>query len=290
MDLTGKTIGGCTIKTKIGEGGGGLVLLGSHPDYGQEVVLKVLPRSNLTEEQSRLRFEREILMHIELTHENIVRVYQASSDEEYYYLLMEYVDGSDIDKAMEKKKEFPYQEATQIILQIASALAFAHSKQIIHRDIKPSNILIDKNGKAKLCDFGLAKDLRVNSNLTSAGMVFGTPNFMSPEQWFGAKDLTSQSDIFSLGATFYYMITGKKPSEGESAAAIMRNSLFGSYISPKEYKKEVPDSLCKVLEKMLARELKDRYKTAEEVVCALTELHQSGKKGFFSKFFGKGTD
>ncbi|MBN2145107.1 MAG: serine/threonine protein kinase [Candidatus Aureabacteria bacterium] len=286
MDLSGKTIGGCTIKKKIGEGGGGMVLLGSHPDFGQEVVLKVLPKSNLTDEQTRLRFEREISMHIELTHENIVQVFQANADDEYYYLLMEYVDGPDVDQAMERKGKFPYEEATGVILQIANALAFAHGRQIIHRDIKPSNILINKSGKAKLCDFGLAKDLRINSNLTSAGMVFGTPNFMSPEQWFGAKDLTAQSDIFSLGATFYYMITARKPFEGESATAIMSNSLFGVFVSPKEYAEGIPDPLCGMIEKMLARELKDRYKTAGDVARDLTHFSKGGKKGFFGKLFG----
>ncbi|EKD28904.1 MAG: hypothetical protein ACD_79C00167G0005 [uncultured bacterium] len=283
----GQTIGGCTIRDFLGQGGGGMVFLGKHPKFGDSVVLKILTKEHLDNEQVRKRFEREIAMSVELTHPNIVQVFQASADEENYYILMEYIDGNDIQMLMETKGVFSVSDATKIIIQVSDALAFAHSKQIIHRDIKPSNILVDKSGAAKLCDFGLAKDLKVQTNLTCTGMVLGTPNFMSPEQWFGAKDLTSQSDIFSLGATFYYMITGSKPFEGDDASAIMSNSLFGAPPSPKDKVKGVPDDLSNIIEKMLARELENRYVTATQVSDELKKSLEKNKKGFFGKLFGK---
>jgi len=281
----GKKIGDCLIKEKIAEGGGGgLVFLGDHPKHG-EVVLKILERESQAEdEQARLRFEREIEMSVDLTHENIVQVYQADADDEYYYLMMEYIDGPDIDLAMEEKGVLHYQESSDIIRQIAHALQYAHAKNIIHRDIKPSNILLTRSNKAKLCDFGLAKDLNVDSNLTMTGMVFGTPNFMSPEQWQGAKDLTPQSDIYSLGATFYYMITGKKVFEGETAAEVMTNSLFGTPVPAKEFVQDLPPYLEKAFDKFLARELEERFKNAEEVIGALSEPAKE-KKGLFGRLF-----
>lgn len=286
LNFIGQTIGECKITKSIGEGGGGMVFLGSHPKFGQKVVLKILPSENLADKQAKSRFEREIQMSVELNHENIVLVYQASADDSNYYILMEYIDGMDVEKTIETNGVYHYNDAIPVILQILNALEFAHAKQIIHRDVKPSNILVNKNGIAKLCDFGLAKDLKVESDLTCAGMVIGTPNFMSPEQWFGAKDLTSQSDIFSLGATFFYMITGHKPFEGSDATAVMSNSLFGTPPSPKQYLKDIPENLCKIFDSFLARDLESRYKNASDANQELKKFFTNSSKGFFSKLFG----
>jgi serine/threonine-protein kinase len=285
-DYSGKTIGGCSLIRQIGQGGGGLIFLAGHPEFGDQVVLKVLEKGTVSDEQTRLRFEREIRMSVELAHQNIVQVFQASSDEAYYYLIMEFVDGSDVEKLIETRGVFDYRTAANIVLQVAGALDFAHRKQIIHRDIKPSNILLDREGNAKLCDFGLAKDLKQDSGLTSAGMVLGTPNFMSPEQWFGAKDLTSQSDLFSLGATFFYMITGSKPFEGEDASTIMSNSLFGEPPPVRRFVKNVPAPISGVIRTMMARDLEERYAKASDVCMDLRNALEKTSKGFFRRLFG----
>ena len=286
--LVGKIIGHCLIKSPLAEGGGGLVFLASHPKYGEEVVLKIHPKDTDPNSQARLRFEREIQMSVELTHENIVQIYEARADSDNYYIIMEYIEGMDIDQWIELKQKIRYQEAVPIIIQISKALDFAHSKRIIHRDIKPSNILVDKQNRAKLCDFGLAKDLKLASELTCTGMVMGTPNFMSPEQWFGAKDLTEQTDIYSLGATLFYMLTGHKPYEGDSASSVLSNSLFSELPSPKSFVPDLPDALCSILEKMMDKDLGQRYKKSSEVTFDLEEFLKNSGKGFFSRIFGKG--
>lgn len=284
--LVGKIIGHCLIKAPLAEGGGGLVFLASHPQYGEDVVLKILPIEANPNPQAKLRFEREIQMSVELTHENIVQIYEARADKDNYYIIMEYIDGMDIDQWIELKSKIRHQEAVPILVQISKALDFAHSKRIIHRDIKPSNILVNKQNKAKLCDFGLAKDLKISSELTSAGMVLGTPNFMSPEQWFGAKDLTEQTDIYSLGATLFYMLTGHKPFEGETASSILSNSLFSELPSPKIFVSDLPDALCAILKKMMAKDLEQRYKKSSEVTLDLENFLKNSGKGFFSRIFG----
>lgn len=286
--LVGKIIAHCLIKAPLAEGGGGLVLLASHPKYGEEVVLKILPIEANPNPQTKLRFEREIQMSVELTHENIVQIYEARADKDNYYIIMEYIEGMDIDEWIDLKKKIRYQEALPIMVQISRALDFAHSKRIIHRDIKPSNILIDKAYRAKLCDFGLAKDLKMASDLTCTGMVLGTPDFMSPEQWFGAKDLTEQTDIYSLGATLYYMLTGHKPYEGESNSSVLSNSLFSELASPKKFVSDLPDSLCEIVKKMMAKDLEQRYKRSLDVTSDLENFLKNSGKGFFSRIFGGG--
>ena len=285
--LIGKNIGNCLIKTPLAEGGGGLVFLASHPQYGEEVVLKILPIDANPNPQAKLRFEREIQMSVELNHENIVQIYEARADKDNYYIIMEYIEGMDIDQMVETRQKIRYQEALPIIIQISRALAFAHSKRIIHRDIKPSNILVNRQNKAKLCDFGLAKDLKIASELTCTGMVLGTPNFMSPEQWFGAKDLTEQSDIYSLGATLYFMLTGHKPFEGgESASSVLSSALFSEPPSPKSFVPDLPDALCDILKKMMAKDLEERYKKSSDVTLELENFLKNSGKGFFSRIFG----
>ncbi len=286
--LVGKTIGHCLIKTPLAEGGGGLVFLASHPQYGEEVVLKIHPKDSDPSSQARLRFEREIQMSVELTHDNIVQIYEARADIDNYYIIMEYIEGMDIEQWVELKQKIRYQEAVPVIIQISKALDFAHSKRIIHRDIKPSNILLDRQNRAKLCDFGLAKDLKMASELTCTGMVMGTPNFMSPEQWFGAKDLNEQTDIYSLGATLFYMLTGHKPYEGDSLSSVLSNSLFSELPSPKSFVPDLPDALCSILKKMMDKDLSQRYKKSSEVTFDLDEFLKNTGKGFFSRIFGKG--
>jgi len=283
---TGKVIGDCTIKNVIGEGGGGKVFLASHPVFGKEIILKILAKMDLNDNQSKQRFEREIKISTELNHQNITKVFQADSDEEYFYIIMEYIDGSDIEEDINKHGVYKAEKAIKITLDILSALDYAHSKNIIHRDIKPSNILLNTKGIAKLCDFGLAKDLKIESDLTVAGKILGTPNFMSPEQWFGAKDLTSQSDIFSLGASLFYMLTEHKPFEASDVSKIMSNSLFGEPPKLDIYVKGVTKSLSKVLDKMLARDLKERYTKVKDVIIAL-QTYTDTKKSFLSKLWKK---
>lgn len=282
----GKEIGGCKIIREIGCGGCGMVFLATHKKYGENVVLKILPIENIANDQSKKRFEREIKVSIELVHPNIVKVFEANADNENYFIVMEFVDGLDTEKIVEKEGPFYYKTATKIILNICEALEFAHNAKIIHRDIKPSNILLDKNNNAKLCDFGLAKDLKETTELTSAGMVLGTPNFMSPEQWFGAKDLTHQSDIFSLGSTFYYLLTGVKPFAGEDPTSIMTNSLFGLPDSPKKYVSSIPQSLCKIINIMMEREIQNRYSNIKDIKLDLVKILNHSNESFFKKIFG----
>lgn len=211
--IIGKEISNYKILSLIGEGGMGSVYLGQHNSLQKKAAIKMLLPQFMHNIDAKQRFKQDAKILEELKHPNIVELYDYLEDETGLYLILEFIDGMQLDDYIIKEKGIiPHNEAIVIMSQILEGLEFAHSKDIIHRDIKPSNILIDKNSKIKIIDFGIAKMLDSDENLakTMTNQGLGTPYYMSPEQIIGQK-VDKRTDIYSAGIVFYEMLTGHCP-------------------------------------------------------------------------------
>jgi len=262
-------VGDYQLIEKLGAGGMGAVYRAQRGADGAIVALKILPRSKATDEEFLTRFEHEARAAFELSHPNIVRALDMGQADGYHYIAMEYIEGRDLFSVLEERGKLTVPEALNIAVQMAEALEHAHGERLVHRDIKPDNILIDKQGVAKLTDLGLVMEEAPaggRPRITRRGLAMGTPFYFSPEQARGEEDIDIRSDIYALGATLYEMVTGKPPFEGESAAAVMLQHIQEQVISPKEIDRSLPDGLCKVIEKMMAKDREDRYQDPAELL------------------------
>jgi len=206
----GTTLLGYTILREIGEGGMGKVYLAENQMVGQQVAIKILDPVLARNPDLRERFAQEARIQVALQHQNIVRVLNAQSSEELSFLIMEYIEGQSLDKVLKRRGKLSVDESIKIFQQVLDAVGYAHAKGIIHRDLKPSNIMVCADGTTKVTDFGIAKVLG-DTKLTRTGTSMGSPDYMSPEQVLGKKDIDHRTDIYSLGATLYEMLTGRPP-------------------------------------------------------------------------------
>ncbi len=273
-DLVGRTIGKYKIVAKLGKGGMGEVYKGEDTQLGRPVAIKLLLRSSsgATNERMLERFFREARAAAQIVHENIVQVYDMGEDEGLHYIAMEFVDGGSLQDLVKEEKP-PAARVTELIYQAARGLAAAEERHIVHRDVKPSNILVTRDGVAKIADFGLAKNVGTDSNLTYAGQVLGTPHFMSPEQCDGLPT-DSRADIYSLGATYYYALTRRYPYNGETALSVMLKHKTEPLIPPHERKPEIPKGISAIVQKMMAKKLSERYQSFKEVVADLDRVRR----------------
>jgi tetratricopeptide (TPR) repeat protein len=242
---------------------------------GALVALKILPRSKAQDAEFISRFEAEARSAFELDHPNIARALDIGEDGGYHYFAMEYVDGVDVYTLLEERGRIEEPDAVSIAIQMAQALDHAHGEQLVHRDIKPENILVDKDGFAKLTDFGLAADnvLHDYRRITSDGTAIGTPMYISPEQARGEKDIDIRSDIYSLGATLYEMVTGKPPFDGETPSDVLLKHMSEEIVSPRDIDRTLSDGLCHIIEKMMAKSRHDRYQTPKELLKDLMQVY-----------------
>ena len=215
----GRTLNGrYKIKSLIGTGGMAAVYLAKDLILDRLVAIKVLRLDFRQNDDAMRRFRREALSATQLTHPNIVGVYDVGQSQEMNYIVMEYVEGTDLKDYVRQKGALHPIEAVRIMMQIVSAIAAAHQNRIIHRDIKPQNILIDKEGNVKITDFGIAVALS-DTSLTQTNTLLGSVHYLSPEQARGGM-ATIQTDIYALGIVLYELLTGKVPFDGESAVSI----------------------------------------------------------------------
>jgi len=235
----------------LGMGGMGMVYKGRQPKLDRLVALKILPIASMPDASFAERFEREAKALAKLNHPGIVAVYDFGQTNEYYYFIMEYVDGMNLRQLIQAKTLQPRQ-ALELVTQICTALQFAHDEKIVHRDIKPENILITKKGQVKIADFGLAKLMggQPDTALTASQMVMGTMNYMAPEQRENTKDVDHRADIYSLGVVFYEMLTGEVP--------------MGRFDAPSK-KVRIDVRLDEVVLHALEREPARRYQHVSEV-------------------------
>jgi hypothetical protein len=260
----GDVFGGCQLEEKIGEGGMGEVYRARHLALDREVAVKVLPPNPLLEAHHIQRFFAEARSAAKLDHPNIVVVHDVNVDRGAYYIMMQLVRGTAVRDIIAKKGALEIRPALDIARQTALALDYAHRKQIVHRDIKTANILVDTDGHATLVDFGLTKDIASDARLTSAGIVVGTVQYMSPEQAEG-RPVDGRSDLYSLGITMFEMLTGRVPFTGESPWHVLIRHQKEPAPDIRQYRPEIPDRLASLIARMLAK-VSDARPPSGEVV------------------------
>ena len=264
--LTTPTIGRYEVLKELGRGAVGTVYLGRDPRIGREVATKTMRGSEIAGdelEEARERFFREARAAGRLNHPNIVTVYDVGEEDDLVYIAMEVLRGRDLTSFCRKDNLLPVAEVLRVIIQVASALGYAHENKVVHRDIKPANIVMDANGQVKVADFGIAR-LSAASTYTRTGAILGTPNYMSPEQVNGRK-VDGRSDLFSLGVVFYELLTGSKPFSHENVATLMNRIAKASFVPAAELRPDLPECCSAILARLLARAKSRRYQSAAEL-------------------------
>lgn len=263
--LSKDIIKGYTIKEIVGRGAMGQVFRAINNKTKEVVAVKILSSYFSRKKDILERFTREANTIAKLNHPNIVKGYSFGKAQHLHYFIMEYVEGKNLEKYIKDETIIKQEEAIAIILQVAVALAFANAKKVVHRDVKPSNILITKEKTIKLSDFGLARD-EIDKSITTFGTIMGTPCYLSPEQAIGEMDIDIRSDIYSLGITFFQMLTGEIPFSDLDTPLILTRKVTDSIPSPKKYNPKISDELAYIIKKMCACERKNRYKSPEDVI------------------------
>jgi serine/threonine-protein kinase len=267
----GREFGGkYKIVKRLAKGGMGAVYLAQHVASDQKYAVKIL-----TEEFSKMpgiqgRFKREASATGRLEHPNIVGTIEMGQEENYTYIVMEYVDGGSLIEYIvkEKEKKVPPLRTVMIMCDILAGLQHAHDRGVIHRDIKPGNILMTSQGRAKVIDFGLAKDAEAQTILTLSGNVVGTPAYMAPEQARG-EGSGPPADLYSCGILSFLMLTGRKPFEGKSLVDTLEKQINEPLPSIRAVTPDVPQTLEDVVRKMCAKDPLARYRSPAETIVAL---------------------
>ena len=262
----------------LGQGGFAAVFRARDASLNRDVAVKVLDVELAPSPTVAGRFLREAQTIARLEHPHIVPIYKVGRQEEIFYIIMRCIDGPSLRELLATHKRLSVGDAARIARQVADALAYAHSHDIVHRDIKPDNILLDKSGHVLVTDFGIAKAAQAaqaaapasDVSLTSEGMIIGTPQYMSPEQASGDK-LDGRSDIYSLGIVLYQMLAGSPPFDGPTSASILAQQLTQEPTPIRRQRSDVSEELSVVLERMLAKEPGKRFQTARDVSRALVD-------------------
>jgi serine/threonine-protein kinase len=272
----GQSLGSYQILRRIGFGGMGVVYLARHQSLDRLDAVKFLPEQFAQDAAYIELFFREAKAAARLSHPNVVGVHDAGSISGIYYFVMDYVEGRDLGTILKERGAFSVPDAVNYIRQAAQALAYAHKKGIIHRDIKPENLLLTSEGVIKVADLGLAKWIGdTDGTFTQGEWVLGSPIYISPERLKDPHFNDPRTDIYSLGATFFHLVTGRIPYQG-SSPVIMSQHLTAPVPDPTESNPVIESRVSVIIRKMLAKELADRYQTMEEVDSALADF-QSGK-------------
>jgi serine/threonine protein kinase len=260
------------IVDSLGRGGMAEVYKAEHMIMSRVVALKVLPRSKTTPE-AIARFRREIQAQSQLDHENLVRAFDAGHEGNVHFLVTEFVPGTDLRRRIRATKRLSQQAAAAIICQVARALEHAHSRGLIHRDVKPGNLLITPEGHAKLLDLGLVFFLQQEDDElrdVNNGKIVGTADYLAPEQIMAPDTISPVSDIYSLGCTLYYAVTGKVPFPGGNAKDKAKAHCKLQPITPRRWNPDLSDDFIEVIHRMMAKDPKERVQTAAEVIQLLS--------------------
>lgn len=267
MDNLPSSIGNCRLVSKLGQGGMGAVYRATHETLGREVAIKMLPTEFTQNHEYVQRFLREARAAAHLKHPNIVQVYDAGEQSGRYYISMEFVDGKSLAALLKERGPLSETEALRLMIQAAHGLAAAHAQGMVHRDIKPENLMLDKDGTLKVADFGLVTAIRKDENLTQDGAMLGTPAYMSPEQCEGlAAD--ARSDVYSLGATFFRLMTGTAPFSASTPIGILFKHKHEPAPDPRSINPGLSESTALLLLKMMAKQQQDRFPSAGDVAAA----------------------
>jgi hypothetical protein len=270
---------------ELGRGGRGVVYLARHRLSGRQEVLKVMNREYLSRPESKERFLRELRAASRLNHPNVVEMYTALEAGELLILVMEYVEGHDLARVVKATGPLPVVNACFYVQQAALGLQHAFEKGMVHRDIKPQNLILTRNGKrqvVKILDFGLAKDIGeglARTGLTAEGWTLGTPDYMAPEQILDAAHANIRADIYSLGCTLYHLLTGSPPFAGKSVYEVMHAHQSVEARPVNEVRPEIYGEVAAVVDRMMAKDPRQRYQQPAEVAQMLSSLLKAKGRG-----------
>ena len=279
-----RQLGQYRLRRRIGAGGMGEVYLAEHELLKRPCAVKLIRPGDAADPRALERFEREVRLTATLSHPNTVEIYDYGRAEDgSYYYVMEYLPGLSLDEMIERHGPLPPERVVYLLRQVCGALREAHATGLIHRDIKPSNIFAAQRGGmddvAKLLDFGLVRPPATTrvAHLSAEGQILGTPLFMSPEQATGGRELDERSDIYSLGAVAYYLLTGRPPFEGEGGIAVLIAHARDPVVPPSLVRNGIPEDLERVVLRCLAKDPAERFPDAESLEQALGECGCAGE-------------
>ncbi len=255
----------------LGKGAMGLVYEGRDPNLDRRVAIKTIKVENLSEEAAaeyEVRFRTEAHSAARLQHPNIVSVYDSDRDGDIAFMVMEFIEGEDLKHHLDKGTLYTLEQTIGIMRDLLSALEYAHGQSIVHRDIKPANLLIEKSGRAKLTDFGVARIQDSGEATRTQGTMVGTLKYMSPEQVQG-RPVDARADIFAAGIVLYQLLTGKRPFDGPTDFATIQQIVGQAPVAPTIYNTQLPPAIDAVVSRALAKVREQRYATAEEFFAAL---------------------
>jgi serine/threonine protein kinase len=266
-------IPGYQLQKKIGAGAMAVVYKAKQLSLDRIVAVKVLPKRLSRNAEFVERFYREGKAAAALNHNNIVQAIDVGEAGGYHYFVMEYVEGNTVYEELAAEKVYKEAEAIAIVRQVAEALRHAHERGIIHRDVKPKNIMLTRARVAKLADMGLARATSdVEAAMAEAGRAYGTPYYISPEQIRGEVHIDRRADIYSMGATFYHMVTSRVPFEGPTPSAVMHKHLKEALTPPDHLNMELTAGCAGTIEKMMAKKRDERYPSCKELLVDLDRL------------------
>src|SRR6202050_696413 len=265
MLQTGDVLGGrYEILQMLGEGGMGAVYKARDRELDRFVALKLIRRELAANPAIVARFQQELLPSHQVTHKNVIRIYDLGDADGLKFISMEFVEGEDLRSLILEKTKFPPEEAVEIIQQVCHALEAAHSVGVIHRDLKPQNIMRDKAGRILVMDFGMARTVE-GDGMTQSGALVGTMEYMSPEQAM-AGNLDQHSDLFAVGLILYELLTGKMPYKAESALASLIKRTQQRAVPVSEHDDTIPPALSNIVSKCLERDAAVRYQSSAEIL------------------------
>ncbi len=266
-------IPGYQILSKLGAGAMAAVFKARQMSLDRMVAIKVLPKRMSDNKDFVDRFYKEGKAAAKLNHPNIVGAFDVGEANGFHYFVMEYVEGQTVFDKLEKGERYSEKEALKLVIQTCEALAHAHKAGFIHRDVKPKNIMITKEGNAKLADMGLAREASDKEAAEAeAGKAYGTPYYISPEQIRGEMDVDQSADLYSLGATFYHMVTGRVPFDAATPSAVMHKHLKEELIPPDHLNPDLSAGVGEIIEFAMQKKRKNRYQTAEEMLTDLKRV------------------
>jgi hypothetical protein len=268
--VDGENVGPYRIITQLGQGGMATVFKAYHPALDRYVAIKVLHPAFMEDPGFLARFQREAKVVASLDHPNIVPIYDFAEHRGSPYLVMKFIEGETL-KARMMSGPLSKAEGLRIIERVGAGLAYAHNKGILHRDIKPSNVLLAPDGGVYLADFGLARIAEAGESTLSSDTMLGTPQYISPEQARGEKNLDAGTDIYSFGVVLYELVVGRVPFSADTPFSIIHDHIYKPLPRPRAINPTVPESVERVLFKALAKSRKDRYAKVEDLVAAFRD-------------------
>ncbi len=269
--LIGRELGGCVLEERIGRGSMASIYRGTHLQLEKSMAVKILHEKALSDHYTPEEFMDEARMAANLEHENIVRVYNAGIEEGVSFIQMELMEGTSLNQILDNRNPLKEEEAIDILEQTARGLSHAHQHDVIHRDMKPGNLMVTDDGTIKITDFGLARYQKELESIGEDEPVSGTPYYMSPEQW-KRNPLDPRSDIYSLGVTFYRILTGEHPFQSTNLRKLMHEHMEEPPDPPKQRNPELSHEMSSVIEKMIEKQREDRYESVADILRDLDRI------------------